>query len=172
MKALGRKKILVVFAVAVVAITAILSAWAIITPKWSFSVTTDKSTYELGENVQITVTLKNLGFIGQSFKSSLSDPIAVSVEIVHENPTLTTQAWYGPYHPDATEFTVSSHQSLERTFTWNQTWTTNLWLYQNQTRVPGTYIIRAFIPKVQEGFPAISSHILFIAYMTINIQGD
>ena len=166
-----KKTILVVFAVAVVAITSVLSVWAITTPKWSFSVTTDKSTYELGESVQITVTLKNLGFIEHSFTSSLSDPVAVSVEIVHEDPTLTTQAWYSLYHPDATEFTVAPHQSLERTFTWNQTWTTNLWLC-NQTYMPGTYITRAFIPKVQEGFPAILSSHLFTAYTTINIQGD
>jgi len=170
----SRKKVLfVTLSVMIIAIIASHSVWTVVTPRWSFSVTTDKSTYKLGENVQITVTLKNLGLIEHSFTSSLSDPVAVSVEMVHDNPTLTTQAWYSPYHPDATEFTVASHQSLERTFTWNQTWTTNLWLWnQTQTRVPGEYIIRAFIPKVQKGWPAILSDHLFAAYKTITITGS
>ena len=159
----GRKKIiLVVFAVAVVAITSVLSVWAITTPKWSFSVTTDKSTYELGESVQITATLKNLGFIEHSFKSAVDVPFVVSVE-------MDGSRWLSPYHPDATEFTVPPHQSLERTFNWNQTWTRKPW-WQNQTYVPGTYTIVAFTPKVEEGWTSITSHPrFFTAYTSINI---
>lgn len=168
---LSRKKLLLLtFSVMIIAIIVSHSVWAVVTPKWSFSVTTDKSTYELGENVQITVTLKNLGFLGQSFTSSLSDPVVVWVEIVHEDPTLTTLAWYSPYHPVATEFTIAPHQSLERNFTWNQTWTINLWALNGQTRMPGKYIIQAFIPNAQEDWPLLApSHSLFTAYTTISI---
>jgi len=167
---LSRKKlVLLTFSVMIIAMIVSHSVWAIVTPKWSFSVTTDKSTYSLGESVQITVTLKNVGFIDQSFTSSLSDPVAVSVEIVHEDPTVRTQAWYSPYHPNPTKFTIAPHQSLERNFTWNQTWTTNLWALNGQTRMLGKYIIQAFIPNVQEDWPLTLSNRLFTAYTTISI---
>ena len=160
---LSRKKLLLLtFSVMIIAIIVSHSVWAVITPKWSFSVTTDKSTYELGENVEIMVTLKNLGFIEQSFTSAVDVPFVVSVE-------MDGTRWYSPYHPDATEFTVPPHQSLERTFIWNQTWTRKSWS-QNQTYVPGTYITMAFTPKVEEGWLSISSHQrLFTAYTSINV---
>jgi len=43
---LGWKKTLVlVFSITLIAIAATSSVWAVITPKWSFSVTTDKTIY-------------------------------------------------------------------------------------------------------------------------------
>ena len=152
-----KKTILVVFAVAVVAITSVLSVWAITTPKWSFSVTTDKSTYELGESVQITVTLKNLGFIEHSFKSAVDVPFVVSVEIVLYD---ITQVWYSPYHPIATEFTVPPHQSLEMSFTWNQN---NIHFPEREIE-PGTYTIVALVPKDEWFMDEV-----FIASTSINI---
>ena len=158
----GKKFLLLTFGVMIISTTVTHSVWTIVTPRWSFSVTTDKATYKLGENVQITVTLKNLGFIEHSFKSAVDVPFVVSVE-------MDGTRWYSPYHPDATEFTVPPHQSLERTFIWNQTWTRKSWS-QNQTYVPGTYITMAFTPKVEEGWLSISSHQrLFTAYTSINI---
>jgi hypothetical protein len=51
------KIILASLSMAAVLIT-LYVANAIMTPSWSFEITTDKPVYNLGENVQITVTLK------------------------------------------------------------------------------------------------------------------
>jgi hypothetical protein len=51
--------------------------WVVATPRWSFSVSTDKSTYALGEPVQITVTLENHGYIPQTFTSAMGNAITV-----------------------------------------------------------------------------------------------
>lgn len=135
----GKKFLLLTFGVMIISTTVTHSVWTIVTPRWSFSVTTDKSSYNLGEDVQIIVSLENLGFIEHSFKSAVNIPFVVSVEMVHDNPTLKTQVWYSPCHPEATKYTLSPHQSLERTFTWNQTNTVNPWFW-NQTYTPGTYL--------------------------------
>jgi len=159
----GKKFLLLTFSVMIISTTVTHSAWTIVTPKWSFSVTTDKSTYELGENVQITVTLKNLGFIDQSFTSAVDVPFVVSVQQMDD----IIPIWYSPYNRNPTEFTVPPHQSLERIFTWNQT-NTNIHFPEREIE-PGTYIIVAFTPKVEEGWITITSQRLFTAYTTINI---
>jgi len=158
---LSRKKlVLLTFSVMIIAMIVSHSVWAIVTPKWSFSVTTDKSTYSLGESVQITVTLKNVGFIDQSFTSAVDVPFVVSVRMYD------ITIWYSPYNRNPTEFTIAPHQSLERTFTWNQT---DIGFPEREIE-PGTYVIVAFTPKVEEGWISITSHQrLFNAYTTINI---
>jgi len=141
-------------------------AWVIITPKWSFSVTTDKSSYKIGENIGITVSLRNMGYITHSFESSISNPVLVSIEYQHtENPTSTVQVWYSPFETEVTEFSVGPNSFLERQFTWNQTSTVNLWL--NEEIEPGIYWIEAFIPRVASVH--VSSSPLFHAAETINI---
>lgn len=156
-----RKIIFLALSVIVIGLTLPYSVWAVVTPNWSFSVTTDKSTYELGEPVQIRVTLENLGFITHSFTSAVSDPVVVQIlwERYHE-------VWYSnPFHI-VTEFTVTPHQSFERTFTWNQTNTSNPGLW-NQTFMPGTYIIKALIPNSQSEL--IEDDPLFRTQTSINI---
>lgn len=49
------------------------------TPKWVFSIATDKSLYNLGEEVKITMTLENLGFLTHTFDSFYSDPFVVTI---------------------------------------------------------------------------------------------
>jgi hypothetical protein len=167
LKLSGKKLVLLTFSVMIIAIIVSHSVWAVITPRWSFSVTTDKPTYELGENIQITVTLKNLGFIDQSFTSAVDVPFVVSVQQMYD----IIPIWYSPYNRNPTEFTVPPHQSLERIFTWNQT-NTNIRLPEREIE-PGTYIIVAFTPKVEEGWISITSQRLFTAYTTISIvQSD
>lgn len=163
----SRKELLLLtFWVIVLSFAATHSVFTVISPRWFFSVCTDKSDYKLGENVQITVSLENLGLIAHSFKSSLRDPVVVSVEFVHDNPTVTTQVWYSPFHFDTTQFVVAPNQFLERTFIWNQTWTINLWL-QNQTYMPGTYSVEAFIPRSTSELLGYNN--LFRAWTSINI---
>jgi hypothetical protein len=117
--------------------------WVVATPRWSFSVSTDKSTYELGEPVQITATLENHGYIPQTFTSAVDDAITVNVEW---GPFLPIPVWNAPYKENQTAFTISPRQRLVRTFVWNQTNTVNPWFW-NTTYMPGTYLINAFVPK-------------------------
>ena len=156
----GKKFLLLTFGVMIISTTVTHSVWTIVTPRWSFSVSTDKPTYRLGENVQITVSLENIGFITHSFKSSLSDPVVVSIETYGLGP----QVWYSPYHFNRTEFTIPSHESLERTFIWNQT---NIHFPEEENE-PDTYVVWAFIPKGEFLDPHVAGT-LFCAYTKINI---
>jgi len=128
----GRKFVLFTFVVIILSTIVTHSVWFIVTPKWSFSVSTDKSTYRLGESVQITVSLENIGFITHSFESSISEPVVVSIDTI----------WYSPYHLTRTEFTIPPGQSLVRTFIWNQTSR-----FPQVEIEPDEYWIRAFIPS-------------------------
>lgn len=136
--------------------------WVVLTPRWSFTVAANKAVYAIGEDVQITVTLKNMGYIPQSITSAVANPVIVWVDGEGGD-----QKWYAPYHIpiDQTTFTIASDQSLTRTFTWNQSW-------YNQVRYPGQYRVRAAIPNA--GIVGISdvgdsSGRQFYAYTAINI---
>jgi len=161
---LNKKRIIgIALIVIVVGLTLPYSVWAITVPRWSFTVTTDKSTYKLGEPVQIRVKLENLGFITHSFTCAISDPVLFTITQKGEYYNLV---WYSKYNKTTTYFTVSSHQTLERTFTWNQT---NI--YQPEKKLePGTYIIKAFIPRPQaDFFSEMERDPLFYARTSINI---
>jgi len=160
-----KRFLLLTFSVAIIAIAVTHSVWTVTSPNWSFVVATAKSNYELGENVQVTVSLKNLGFIPHSFTSSISDPMVVSVSYVYEdNPTVTTQVWFSLIHFNKTVFTIYPQQSLERTFTWNQT---NI--YQPEKKIKsGTYLIEALIPSADSDI-LIGFDNLFWAWAFINI---
>jgi len=141
-----KKVLLLTFAVIVVAATTTHSVWTIITPRWSFSLSTDKSTYAIGENVRITASLENLGFITHSFKSSIREPVVIMIT----RWGYSRQVWFSPFHFEETEFTIPSHQSLERTFIWNQT---NIH-HPEEKIEPGRYYIRAWIESVTSDVPS------------------
>lgn len=156
----GKKIVLLTFSVTMMGAIVTHSVWTIITPKWSFSATTDKATYNLGEDVNIIVCLKNLGFITHSFKSRVSDPIVVGIGID------TRQVWYSTFHKNTTEFSIEAGQDLERTFVWNHT-------IRNPPDVgervePGVYYIEAFIPNANSNMP-IGVDNLFWTWTSINI---
>lgn len=160
-----RNKTILACILIVVVACAMYTSWVIITPKWSFSMITNKSIYTLEEDVQIVVILENLGFISHSFTSSISDPMVVSIEYVsEENPTVKTQVWYSPFNYNKTEFVIFPNQLLLRTFIWNQTNVANPWLW-NTTCKPGYYFIEAFIPS---GHVGIDEN-LFQTWTYINI---
>lgn len=141
----------------------------IMTPSWLFEITTDKPVYNLGENVQITVTLKNKGYVSHSFTAAVDNPVVVSIESVSpSNPVARYQVWYTPFQEGETTFTVSSNQALTRMYTWNQT---NIQVPQfwNNTYEPGTYLIEAFIPKLEKGFFISDNDVLFLAWVYINV---
>lgn len=140
-----KKVLLLTFVMMVIATTVTHSVWTYVTPRWSFSVSTDKSTYTLGENVKITASLENLGFITHSFKSSIRDPVVVSITKAYS----MRQLWFSPFHFEETEFTIAPHQYLKRTVIWNQT---NI-LHPEEKNEPGTYIISAFIESVTSDMP-------------------
>jgi len=153
-----KKVLLLTFVIVIIATTTTHSVWTIITPRWSFSVSTDKSTYIVGENVEITASLENLGFITHSFKSSIRDPVVISITKAY-----SSQVWFTPFHFEETEFTISPYQSLERTFIWNQT---NIY-HPEEKNEPGTYFISAFIESVTSDMPSWDP--IFSAGTKINI---
>ena len=170
---LGAKKILLLTStITIVAVAVTNVAWLIGTPTWSFSVTTDKSSYRLGEDVEVRVTLTNTGFISHSFTFLLSDPILVSIEYQPtENPTSTLQVWYSPHRMETTRFSLGPNQSLQRTFIWNQTITTNCWFF-NQSYMLGTYQIVAWIQDAEAIIEIPSAYTLFIAYTSMKITSS
>jgi hypothetical protein len=157
----GKKVLLLTFGVITISVIVTHSVWTVVTPRWSFSVSTDKPAYILGEDVQITVSLENGGFVTHSFKSSFSDPIIISIERF-----MLRQVWYSPFHHEITEFTVPSRQSLEWTFIWNQT-NKN---YPEKEIEPGKYYIRAVIESVTSDSPFWDP--LFSAATSINITSS
>jgi hypothetical protein len=156
----------IVLAFALLAIIALViyTTWFVLTPNWAFGLATDKASYGLGENVQITVTLENHGFISHSITSPTANPVVVAVYALSEDPTLKTQVWYSLYLLNETTFTVSPDQALVRTFEWNQMNFVNPWFW-NTTYKAGTYLIEAFIPKSSD----LLSSKLFSAEVYINI---
>jgi len=141
----------------------------IMAPSWSFELTTDKPVYGLGENVQITVTLKNKGYVSHSFTAAIDSPVIVLVEYVSpSNPSVMHSVWYTPYEENETTFTLSPNQLLTRTYMWNQTNTQNPAAW-NTTYNAGTYYIEAFIPKEKDSSITISSNALFRASVYINV---
>jgi len=160
----GKRKILLLALIGIAAgLTVQYSVWAVVAPNWAFSVTTDKRTYELGEPVQITVTLENLGFVDHSFTSADSNPVVVQILWG------TWEVWYShPFHL-VTDFTVAPHRSLERTFTWNQTNTSNPQIW-DQTYRPGTFVIRGWIPRSKVVYSPFHSH--FSAETSIDITSS
>jgi len=152
------------------------SAWAIITPSWSFSVATDKSTYRLGEDVKITASLKNTGYITHSFKSLVNNPVLITV-FWHRGPydwPGQSVWWNHPWEENITEFSVLPSQALERDFVWNQTNILGLihpYFSWNQTYMPGTYTIEAFVPE-PEAEVLSQSYALFITSVDINVTSS
>ncbi len=129
----GKKVLVLTVGVILIATLFTHSVWMITSPKWSFSVSTDKPTYRLGELVTITASLRNEGLISHYFISVASDPVLFTIL----GPD--GRDWQGPYHENITTFSLSASQTLERTFTWNQSY------------VPGTYQIVVSIPDAEAG---------------------
>lgn len=111
--------------------------WLILTPRWSFTVTTNKTDYALGEDVRITVTLKNTGLIPQSMTSPVADPVMLWIEFASAPGAY---AWFSDVHKNLATFTIAPGQALTRVFIWNQTW----W---DKTNYPGAYFVQAAIPE-------------------------
>jgi hypothetical protein len=93
------------------------SSWIIVTPRWSLSISTDKSTYNLGETVEITVCLTNNGFITHSFNSRWDSPAIVVIRHYSGEGTV----WWSAANLEDTYFSVGPKQVLQRIFFWNQT---------------------------------------------------
>ncbi len=165
----AKKLLLLTLGVMLTAAIVTQTVWTIMTPSWSFSVTTDKPTYSLGENVKITATLKNTGFISHSFKSKVSDPVLVLISQRRQWGSEISVWWTPFWNEEITEFSLSPGQALQRSFTWNQTNIANPGFW-NQTYMPGTYRVVAFIPDANaDSVIPIYSYDLFYASTNINI---
>lgn len=159
----------VLIIILVLVVTAMMSFfWVLLTPRWSFTIATNKTLYAAGEVVQITVTLKNMGYIPQSITSGitsrargLTSPIIVWVE--EDN----AQAWFAPSNVQTiqTTFTITPDQSLTGAFVWGGSW-------YDQKSYPGKYYVIAGIPNAQiveisDVYAASGRQ--FYAYTEINI---
>ncbi len=152
----SKRKIIVLALIVIgIGLISLYSVWVIIAPKWELSVATDRVIYELGEEVQITVSIKNLGFIDHSFTTVVGDPVVIEIlnyEGQHDPRIWSTLTPQNLGSPALRDFTLSSHQSLERTFIWNQTWVR--WPEKNvsveRPPQPGMYWIAAFIANPEE----------------------
>ena len=136
------------------------TAYAVTMPRWSFTVSTDKAFYKLGENVTITATLTNDGYITHSFTSSYKDPILIRFSYVNNVD------WYSDIQRGKTEFSIAPGQSIQRTVVWNQT--TWEYLQWTQKLIPittlGDYYIGAEI------LDADGLSTLFISWVKITIE--
>ena len=148
----GKKILVLTFGVMLASAVFTHSVWTIVTPSWSFSVSTDKSTYRLGELVIITASLRNTGFITHSFKSASSSPVVIGVEYrgVLGYP-MGYQVYFSSVNESVTEFWLGPTETLEKSFSWNQTNTVIPKFWNYQTYMPGIYSISALIPKDTPG---------------------
>lgn len=161
----GRKFLILAFGVVLISALSTHSVWAIVTPRWSFNVSTDKATYRSGETVTITVSLKNNGLIPHSFKSALSNPVFVSVEYEYSpSSPFLHQVYYSPFSRAITTFIVEPGEILEGIFLWNQTDIYN----PEEEMEQGTYWVHALIPGENAGV-AFGSGNIFSAWTTMNI---
>lgn len=165
----AKKLLLLTLGVILTAAIVTQTVWTITTPSWSFSVATDKPTYSLGENVTITATLKNTGYISHSFKSKVSEPVLLLISQWWGYGDQIS-VWWTPFStPEITEFSLSPGQVLQRSFTWNQTNIANPGFW-NQTYMPGTYSVVAFIPDANaDSIIPQYSYDVFFASTNINI---
>jgi hypothetical protein len=141
-----KRRLALAFGLLMISVMGSQGVWIVITPKWSFSVSTDKSVYKLGEEVKITASLKNLGYITHSINAGVSDPIRISVTY-EPYPTIYHEVWYSPFQTNPAEFHIGPNQSLSRNFIWNQTVSPFYSSEYENGIQPGTYAAIAFIPK-------------------------
>jgi hypothetical protein len=139
--------------------------WILLTPRWSFTIATNKTVYAIGEDVQITVTLKNTGYIPQTITSANPDPVVVKAE------SSGSLVWVSPryFQIDQASFTIAPDQPLIRSFVWNQTW-----YYNQEGARSGRYYIMAIIPNAninEIGHILTGSDQQFHTYTEINITG-
>ena len=161
----GRKFLIIAFGIVLISALFTHSVWAVVTPRWSFVVSTDKTTYRPGEPVAITVYLKNNGMISHSFKSALGNPVFISVEYQY-SPSIPFlhQVYYSPFNRTITAFAVEPDKTLERSFLWNQTD-----IYSPEQEIEqGLYWIQALIPG-ESASTTFWSGSIFSDWTSINI---
>lgn len=165
----GKRLIILVFCLIIASSGVTHAVYIVGTPKWSFAVSTDESSYIQNETIHIAVTLKNLGYIPHSFPSIVDPPIIVVIwnaDLVASSPPQPgLQVWYSVFvNKNQTTFTISPGQSFTRTFAWNQTYT------ESSVQIgPGTYIIDAFVPD-PSSYPLVEPYLSpFWAETIINI---
>jgi hypothetical protein len=150
--------------------------WLVLTPHWSFTIVTNKPSYTSTENIQITVTLKNVGYITQTITSGFSDPVGVWIEWTSadysgENPDVwdSSRPPYG-IHIANTTFTILPDKTLTRTFEFDQSL-----LESSYRSKPYMLRINAAIPKTDRYATSDiieTEYQLFYAYARVNVTSQ
>jgi hypothetical protein len=111
---------------------------------------TDKTVYVAGEDVHITVCLKNVGCLSQSLTTSFADLVFVWIKMdiwvetgSCDMKSAQTVARLSPLHIEETTFTIALDQSLTKTILWDQSWYGD-W---NRTGYPGKFYVSAVVPE-------------------------
>ena len=139
---LGWKKFLLLsFGLIIISATITQTFATIVTPRWSFSVYTDKSTYKLGENVTITVCLKNTGFITHSFASVTGNTGRECIDVGVRPQEAYSPVWGSLVYLENANCTIRPNQILQRTFIWNQTANIGIYKERGWQAEPGQYRI-------------------------------
>jgi hypothetical protein len=123
----------------------------VLTPRWSFTITTDKTIYTASDDIRFTVTLKNAGYIPQTITSGITrelsgitEPLFVVIDVEEDHNGLTGYyVWYsGDPKNASSSLTLPAGNSITRTYEFNQS------LIEQGYR-SGPYIIwiYAVIPK-------------------------
>jgi hypothetical protein len=97
------------------------SAYAIITPSWSFRFSTDKTVYRLGENVTITATLTNNGLITHSFSSGPYPLHVLFYVLPQQSEDPNDYVWWSSISLNQSELSLRPGQAIKLSVVWNQT---------------------------------------------------
>lgn len=160
---LGWKKFLLLSFGLIIISTTITQTFAIIVaPSWSFSFCTDKPTYRLGENVTITVYLKNTGFITHSFASMTGKPARGSIGVGVRPLGTYSPVWGSFVYLRNANCTIRPNQILQRTFIWNQTANIGFYKEEEWQAKPGQY-------KISGGIRDAHTNYIFFDVTYINI---
>jgi hypothetical protein len=170
-----KKLVLVAISIVIISITFFLSTKVIAGPNWSFTVSTNKPTYKLGEEVHITVSLENKGFIPHSFKLINDEPLYVGVRCQY--PYLAGSmlpVWCTPFHEKYTDYyqEIQPSKNLEKLFLWNNTKNYSDQEIQLGTYKVGVYIARMTPPWASQTLRFTYHDTPFISWTIINITSN
>lgn len=125
--------------------------WFVLTPRWSFTITTDKTIYTSTDDIRFNVTLKNTGYIPQTITSGitrefsgLTSPVFVVINVEdYHSGGMEYYVWYnGDPKIASASLTLPAGDSITRTYEFNQSL-----IEQRYRSGPHIIYLYAVVPK-------------------------